>query len=462
MHTVVVPNTFTSFYARTFAGCDNLKKVIISDLNAWLNISFGSGTANPLWNSGDLYLNDTKITTIDFTNKQNINGCVMYGCASLTSITQLSDITNIGGAAFKNCTNLVIPDLNLPNLVLLNSEAFYNTKVQAISDLGSATSIPEGCFKDCSLLTSVIIPSTLTTIGREAFANCTNLAKIGDVNTNTGELNLPNLTGTLGTSAFQSCNNINKIISLGSITSIGGYAFNIDTLSEIHLPATLTSSDANAFGNWNAPQIDKLYLEGTLEQWLNIDFKGEWANPMDRVVSHFYINNQEITSCIFPTGMTSVKRYVFRNYIPLTTVSLSSTITEIQTRAFSGCSGLTTINTENVTTFGEYSLAYCSLLTSVDLSSAVSIGNYTFRECTSLTSVTVPNSVTKIGNYAFYGCRSLTSITINAVAPPTLGTDVFQNTNNCPIYVPAGSVSAYQSASGWSTYASRIQAIPNS
>jgi len=43
--------------------------------------------------------------------------------------------------------------------------------------------------------------------------------------------------------------------------------------------------------------------------------------------------------------------------------------------------------------------------------------------------------------------------------PPTLGSSTFDDTNNCPIYVPSGSVNAYKSASGWSTYADRIQAI---
>lgn len=171
IHTVVVPNTFISFYARTFAECDNLKKVIISDLNAWLNITFGSGTANPLWNGGDLYLNDTKITTIDFTNKQNINGHAMYGCASLTSITQLSDITSIGQYAFNNCSNLVISDLNLPNLTSLGTYAFSGTKVQTISDLGSVTIIPEGCFNNCKT-TSVTIPSSVTSVEKNAFAGC--------------------------------------------------------------------------------------------------------------------------------------------------------------------------------------------------------------------------------------------------------------------------------------------------
>ena len=71
----------------------------------------------------------------------------------------------------------------------------------------------------------------------------------------------------------------------------------------------------------------------------------------------------------------------------------------------------------------------------------------------------IGNSVTTIGGYAFLDCSKLTSITINAETPPTLNEPSFDNTNNCPIYVPAGSVDVYKSASGWSEYASRIQAI---
>jgi len=41
-----------------------------------------------------------------------------------------------------------------------------------------------------------------------------------------------------------------------------------------------------------------------------------------------------------------------------------------------------------------------------------------------------------------------------------LGASAFNDTNNCPIYVPSESVEAYKSASGWSNYASRIQPIP--
>ena len=114
-----------------------------------------------------------------------------------------------------------------------------------------------------------------------------------------------------------------------------------------------------------------------------------------------------------------------------------------------------------VTSIGEYAFDSCRSLTSCTIGNSVtSIGMNAFTNCSSLTSIDIPDSVTSIGYYAFLSCYSLTSITVNAVTPPSLGNMAFDSTNNCPIYVPSGSVSAYQSA--WSGYSPRIQAIPNS
>lgn len=117
-----------------------------------------------------------------------------------------------------------------------------------------------------------------------------------------------------------------------------------------------------------------------------------------------------------------------------------------------------------------------------DLSGITMIGNSAFYNCIYLQSIEIPSGVTNIQPYAFYGCglrtailpstiteirssafnscSQLTSITINATTPPTLqSANAFQNTNDCPIYVPAGSVNAYKTDTNWVSLATRIQAI---
>ena len=83
-----------------------------------------------------------------------------------------------------------------------------------------------------------------------------------------------------------------------------------------------------------------------------------------------------------------------------------------------------------------------------------------FDGCTSLTDVTIGNGVTKISYYAFQNCTALTSITVLATKPPMLNQGAFDNTNDCPIYVPADSVLDYKMGSGsWPSYINRIKAI---
>ena len=116
---------------------------------------------------------------------------------------------------------------------------------------------------------------------------------------------------------------------------------------------------------------------------------------------------------------------------------------------------------DTVETIGMQSFCKCTLLENITIPESVkSIGYSAFNSCTNLTQITIPNSVTSIEGSAFRNCNRLTSITCLAETPPTLDTQVFDSTNNCPIYVPSGSVDAYKAATNWSTYASRIQAIP--
>lgn len=114
-----------------------------------------------------------------------------------------------------------------------------------------------------------------------------------------------------------------------------------------------------------------------------------------------------------------------------------------------------------VTSIGGNAFQDCSGLTSITIADSVtSIGDGAFFKCSGLTSVTIPESVSNIGMSVFNHCTGLASITCLATTPPKLNIWSFDDTNDCPIMVPAASVSAYKSAARWSSYASRIVAIP--
>lgn len=105
--------------------------------------------------------------------------------------------------------------------------------------------------------------------------------------------------------------------------------------------------------------------------------------------------------------------------------------------------------------------SYYAAIASVEIYSCVAtIETYAFSSCKNLQTVKISNSIREIDRGGFMNCRNLASITISATLPPTLGTSVFYNTNNCPIYVPAESVNTYKEADVWRSYASRIFPIP--
>lgn len=172
---------------------------------------------------------------------------------------------------------------------------------------------------------------------------------------------------------------------------------------------------------------------------------------------------RDITSINIPNGTTKIGKNGLADCRNLTSVTIPSSVTSYGEAAFLFCVALTSVNIPSgATSLSNSMFSNCTALTTVSIPNTVTtIGNYAFQSCRSLTSVTIPSSVTIINDSAFNDCRGLNSITCLPTTPPTLRYNVFDQTNNCPIYVPAESVAAYKAASGWSTYADRIQAIPS-
>lgn len=145
------------------------------------------------------------------------------------------------------------------------------------------------------------------------------------------------------------------------------------------------------------------------------------------------------------------------------TAEMLDGITKIGDAAFSECRNLTSVTIPNsVTLIERNAFRTCDKLESVTIPNSVtSIGDSAFAYCDVLENMTIPGN-TSIGTLAFSTCYKFSSLTMLSTTPPGFGVAVFQSINPLPtIYVPAESVDAYKSASGWSYYANQIQAIPS-
>ena len=345
--------------------------------------------------------------------------------------------------------------------------------------------IGEYAFYYCRGLTSVTIPDSVTSIGSSAFKNCTSLTSI----------NIPNSVAYIKSSAFSYCRALRSInsenegeaIMLDSLTYFSNDCFNnSDLIKMVYLTynGVVDSGYTNMLVDTN---YQNFIVYVPQEQYGNYwkkyyDSRG-LILPYPRVES----TNHTIQYTINSTGSQQVSviysdslKFVEKMTINGTEVENPKNSTQqlvdgenvikvwlydsriINNKLLYNNISINSVEIQNsVTTIGNYTFYYCEGLTSINIPNGVTtIGGSAFDNCSALTSVTIGNGVTSIGNSTFQSCSGMTSVTINATTPPSLGSNVFYDTNNCPIYVPAESVDAYKTATNWKTYASRIQAIP--
>jgi len=183
--------------------------------------------------------------------------------------------------------------------------------------------------------------------------------------------------------------------------------------------------------------------------------------------SNEYSGNVVIPSSVVYNGntysVTSIGYRAFSGCSGLTSVTIPNSVTSIGELAFYDCSGLTSVTIPNsVTSIGDSAFDGCSGLTSVTIPNSVtSIGRYTFYGCSGLTSVTIPNSVTSIGEKAFWGCSGLTSVTIgNSVT--SIGSEAFNGCSGLTSVTIPNSVTSIYSGAFYNCSGLTSVTIPNS
>ena len=377
---VIIPEGFTSIEKEAFYDCSSLKSVKIpSSVKSIENYAF---------------YNCSSLTDVEFAENSQLTIMgthVFYGCSSLTNIELPNGVTSIGGSAFYGCSSLT--SIEMPD---------------------SVTSIGYNAFNNCNSLTDVYITDIAKWCGIsfEAVANpvsgAANLYFNGELVT---DLVIPEGVKSIGNYAFSGLTSLKSIDIPDSVTSIGNYAFSgCGSLTSIEIPASVKSIGSSAFNECSS--LAGVYITD-VAKWCEISFSDRYSNPL-YCAHNLYLNGELVTDLLISEEVTSIKYAVFYGCSSLTSIKIPNSVTSIVGYAFYQCSSLTSIEIpDSVTSIGNNAFGYCTSLKSIEIPDSVtSIEPSTFYGCSSLTSVEIPGIVTSIGDSAFAYCSSLTSIEI--------------------------------------------------
>ena len=360
-----------------------------------------------------------------------IGPSAFYGCGNLTSITIPEGVTLIVDQAFGECSNLT--SVSLPSsLALIRPSAFsYCRSLEAFNGDGNeyytiddgraiitnggktllayaignaetsyeipeeVTSIGDQAFGECSNLTSVSLPSTLTSIGSMAFLGCSGLT----------EIEIPERVTSIGEWAFNGCSNLTSITIPEGVTSIDSYTFyGCSSLTSVSLPSSLTSIDFAAFAGCSS------LTEITIPDGVtSID---ERAFPSCYALAIVYNNsNLEITAGSTENGYVGyyAKEIVKKGGTPQGKIEIDGGVQYY-------------VNGATIIALALAPSVSRDSLTSITIrEETTGINQYAFSDCSNLTTITIPEGVTEIGERAFYCCFSLAIVYNNSRLNITAG-----------------------------------------
>ena len=384
--------------------------------------------------------------------------------------------------------------------IVIPSEVVYEDIVYKVTSIGN-NAFGQG------LVTSIIMPNTITEIKGGAFVDCYYLSS----------LTISQNVKSIGSMAFYNCNSLISISIPQSVSTIGTEAFRgCNALKEVHIEDIVS--------------------------WCKIVFE-YFGNPLI-YAHHLFLNGEEIRNLIIPNDIIQIGQNTFINCESITSVTISEGVTDIGISAFCGCNNITALTIANsVVSIKSGAFADCYSITSLKIPEGVShidedafhncygldyilvnegntyydsrnncnalietstnklllgcnktiipnsvtaINNSAFRNCSGLTSIVIPNSVTYIGVGAFQGCSNITSFVLGngvsfihnaafadceeikdfylyTTALPITKLELFRSSyvNYAMLHVPEESINEYENSSPWNEFGQIVPITEN-
>ena len=373
--------------------------------------------------------------------------------ASVEYESKTYPVTRVGNNAFSGCND--ITSISFP------------TSLRTIGDYG---------FYDNYNLKSVDLPEGLTSIGSWAFGYVGN--SIGGV-----KVVLPSTLTSIGNNAFRTNNTISVITSrIQTPFEISTTVFSSSSSAVLSVPSG-TRSVYQATTGWNS--FDEIYegeideasdgvlnyrfsinggtatvISGDYSELRNVTIPGsvnlEGTDYAVKAIGNNAFKNSSLDTLIISSGVETIGNQAFQYSYSLKSLELPASIRSIGSNAFDNC-----YNLQNL----------------VIPEGVVSIGNSAFIYCYGIRKLELPSTLTTIGNNAFWNIRDLTTVISRIAVPFEIHQNVFAASSNgsyndagewvetytlskATLYVPDGTKSAYQAIDGWNMFAEIIEGNP--
>ncbi len=268
--------------------------------------------------------------------------------------------------------------------------------------------------------TDIVIPTTyeglpVTCIGGSAFRGNKSLTSLTvqegliDINSN----------------AFYGCTQLTQVTLSDTVEHIGEFTFCLCALTEIYIPASVTSIQRETFDYCNsitkivvAPENPKYHVAGNclIETETKMLLRGTVNSviPTDGSVTWFgnysFSGIKDLTKIIIPDCITVIGGQAFMGS-GLTEIVIPDSVTLLANDAFWGCANLASVTLPNsITELNANIFRDCNSLKSIVIPEGVTTIFSAFADCMALESVTIPASIKMISSHAFQECNALTRI----------------------------------------------------